>query len=201
MKRRLAVLALLLSVLVISGTGLGLALEENDSFCASCHTEPEVTYVRQAQAPAGPRSVTLAAFHHRLETLDAQARGASTPVKCIDCHGGVGAIARVHTLYELGVVDTLAFVSGRYAQPARTTRPLPDSVCTQCHAQAVAVPGFDNHFHNKLLDPQAPTISCVSCHVSHVDQVDPREKYIRRSTVFPRCNDCHARMGGPTNLR
>ena len=200
MRRWLAILALCLVAVVVAGTGVGLALEENDSFCASCHTQPETLYVRQAQAALGPRSATLAALHHRLETVATAARPVA-PVKCIDCHGGVGAVARVHTLVELGVMDTLAFISGRYEQPARTTRPLPDINCAQCHAEAVAAPGFDNHFHTKLADPQAPTINCVSCHLSHFDQVDPREKYIRRAAVFDRCNECHRQMGGPTNLR
>src|SRR4051812_33466668 len=96
--------------LFLGGTGAGLALEESDSFCASCHTEPETTYVRQAQVPTGPASDTLAAFHHRLDSgLLTGATGASAePMKCISCHGGVGPAARLKTLFELGVGDGLA---------------------------------------------------------------------------------------------
>ena len=195
--RWLAGLGIAFVVLLVVGTGAGLALEQRDEFCAACHTEPETTFVRQRTADE-PRSPTLAAFHHRLEGTPP---GTGGPVKCIDCHGGVGAAARLTTLYQLGVADTLAFLTGRYEQPAQTHRPLPDINCAQCHAQAVAAPGFENHFHTKLSDPAAPPIACVACHISHTDQADPREKYIRRAFVFPRCNDCHRSMGGPPNLR
>ncbi len=191
-------LAIALIALLVGGTGVGLVLEQRDEFCAACHTEPETTYVRQSRDTASPRSPTLAAFHHRLEGTAMESRVA---FKCIDCHGGVGPAARLTTLYQLGVGDALAFLSGRYEQPATTHRPLPDANCTRCHAREVAVPGFENHFHNKLGAPTAPSIACVDCHVSHTDQVDPREKYIRRALVFPHCNDCHRSMGGPPNLR
>lgn len=196
--RWLVGLAIALVALSVGATGVGLALEQRDEFCAACHTEPETTYVHQSRDTSSPRSPTLAAFHYRLEGT---AMASKVAFKCIDCHGGVGPAARLTTLYQLGVGDALAFLSGRYEQPAQTHRPLPDVNCTRCHAEAVSVPGFENHFHTKLADPSAPPIACVACHVSHTDQVDPREKYIRRAVVYPHCNDCHLVMGGPPNLR
>lgn len=196
--RWLVGLAILFIAVIIGGTGAGLVLEQRDEFCAACHTEPETTYVRQSRDTSGPRSSTLAAFHHRLEGTP---MASVVAFKCIDCHGGVGPVARLTTLYQLGVGDTLAFLAGRYEQPATTHRPLPDVNCAHCHVEAVALPGFENHFHNKLDAPGAPLLPCVVCHISHMDQVDPREKYIRRATVYPRCNDCHRVMGGPPNLR
>ncbi len=196
--RWLGLVVLVSLALLGVGTGAGLALEERDSFCASCHTEPETAYVAQAQTVSG-RSTTLAASHARLDAPSAAA--SFSPVKCIDCHGGVGLTGRAQTLFELGVGDTLAFVSGRAQQPARTTRPLPNANCARCHGAALAEPGFENHFHTKLAELQAPPLACVACHVSHSDQADPAQMYIRRAVVYPLCNECHARMGGPTNLR
>lgn len=197
MMRRLGALLGLALALMVAGTGVGLTLEQNDSFCATCHTEPETTYVRQAQATPNGRPATLAAFHAR----SGMAAGDPGATRCIDCHGGVGTVGRLRTLYELGVSDSLIFATGRHQQPATTTQPLADIQCAQCHADALAVPGFENHFHSKLTDPQAPRVACVDCHLAHSDRVEPREKYIRRAVIYPRCNDCHARLGGPTNLR
>ncbi len=58
--------------LAASASTIGVQLESNDSFCASCHVEPETTYYQESlrldEAP------TLAAFHAGEKTL------------CIDCH-------------------------------------------------------------------------------------------------------------------
>ena len=75
----IAIVALAI-IVTVSGFSYAATQEEHDSFCASCHTEPETTYVARA-ATAPP--VDLASFHATEET------------RCIDCHSGVGVPGRI----------------------------------------------------------------------------------------------------------
>ena len=62
-------------LLVISSAGFTFAAtqESHDSFCGSCHTQPESTYLQRSTAP---QPVDLAS-HHTLQKT-----------RCIDCHSG-----------------------------------------------------------------------------------------------------------------
>ena len=175
----------------VVGTGVGLALEENDAFCTACHTEPEVTYYQRAVAAQTAPPVDLAAAHARLER----------PLNCIACHSGVTLPERLATLYSLGVRDTVKWLTGRYNRPGRTEHPIPNKNCDRCHQDTLMDTGFENHFHSDLLDPEAPSILCVACHLSHDESGDPRKNFIREVVVFVSCNECHRVMGGPTDLR
>lgn len=182
-------------IAVTAGAGGAIALEQNDQFCASCHTEPEVTYVHQIElARRQEYARTLAAFHALPGARDTDG------VRCIDCHGGVGVVGRAHGL-ALAVGDTVAFVTGNYEQPARMDRPLPDVACIQCHTDWAGERFFENHIHWQFLEEGAPTdIRCVDCHVSHVEAND-FERFIRRELVFPQCEACHVHMGeGPRQM-
>src|SRR5438105_569591 len=75
-------------VVMVGGTAYALHIEENDGFCASCHTEPETTYFQQSQTKP---PVTLAAFH---------AQTAKMTARCIDCHSGGGAFGRATGLLQ-----------------------------------------------------------------------------------------------------
>ena len=99
-----------------SGTAFAIQQENQDAFCASCHTEPEVTYYDQSQASP---PATLAAFHAQ------NAEGGSPPARCIDCHSGGGPFGRVEGLKQ-GAQDTFSYWSGNYHDPAITTNPLGD---------------------------------------------------------------------------
>src|ERR687896_161415 len=96
---RWLLLALLLPALGIVGLAGVLKVEEQDAFCASCHTEPEVTYVQRAQA----RPVDLASLH------------ADKEVPCILCHSGPGLAGRLGAL-PTAAWDAVRFVAGSYHQ-------------------------------------------------------------------------------------
>ncbi|MFQ5855854.1 MAG: hypothetical protein ACE5LU_09455 [Anaerolineae bacterium] len=167
--------------------GGALYLETRDSFCAACHTQPEILYYeRSIDVEAG--GVDLASFH-RLEE----------GTRCIDCHGGVGPRARLKTLV-LAAGDTVQFATGRYERPARMDAPLANPNCRHCHGGAVIKEGFENHFHNLMDDPRAPPIFCVACHVTHQEGTQ-RAFFVREDDVFPSCNRCHDVMGGPSALQ
>ena len=104
-------------ILAIGGVGVSLALENQDLFCASCHTEPEATYYQQStQSNPG----TLAAYHRQKQTA------------CIDCHSGGGILGRSEGMAQ-GAQDLAAYLSGNYRHPAITTNPLSNDSCLKCH--------------------------------------------------------------------
>ncbi|MGE5141095.1 MAG: cytochrome c3 family protein, partial [Rudaea sp.] len=156
--------------------------ENRDSFCASCHTQPETRYYEQSTATA---PTTLASFH------------ATKGVRCIDCHSGGGAFGRIEGL-EQGSQDLLSYYSGRYHNPAITTNKLSDDSCTKCHAEVYYGADFNNHFHRFLLqwqsrDPNAA--GCVDCHTGH-PPAGADQQFMVESTFTPVCQRCHATLGG-----
>ncbi len=192
MRKRLPIVILVAVVVVvilaISGIGVSLALENQDSFCASCHTEPEVTYWTQSTQANAP---TLAAFHTGKKTA------------CIDCHSGGGIFGRAKGLQQ-GAVDQLAYWGGHYQVPAVTTNPLGDDSCTKCHAVTNLVvqrgtPRQTNgHYHQFLprwqaADPNAA--HCITCHSAHQPS-NAQTKFINQAQVNQVCNACHRALGG-----
>ncbi len=180
----IVIVGVVLFVTAIGGTAYALHIEENDGFCASCHTEPETTFVQQSQTqPPG----TLAAFHAQTERFTA---------RCIDCHSGGGTFGRVDGLMQ-GQADLLAYWSGHYRDPAVTTAPLQDDSCLKCHQDIFARRDFNNHFHALLPrwqqgDPNAK--GCVDCHTAHTTTADA-QAFLTRNTVTAVCNDCHGKLG------
>jgi hypothetical protein len=122
-------------------------LEEQDSFCISCHTAPEQTYYDRAQAALSGETpfADLSSAHYGTSGLD---------FACIDCHrGDQGPLHRLQT-FGLGAQDALVFFSGN-ADPTieklTTGHPgLVESGCIACHTDSMLVLGFNNHFHNLL---------------------------------------------------
>lgn len=171
----------------LTAAGGGLLLERYDPLCAACHTQPETMYYKRS-IDTQTGGVDLASFHRQ-----------KAATRCIDCHGGVGAQARLATLL-LAAGDTAQFILGQYEQPAKMNDPLPNPNCRQCHDEAVVRAGFENHFHNLMDEPEAPLIFCVACHVSH-QEGEERAFFIREDDVFPSCNRCHDVMGGPSRIQ
>jgi predicted CXXCH cytochrome family protein len=163
------------------GTAYAVQLENQDGFCASCHTQPETNYYQQTQVKD---TSSLAALH------------AQKSVRCIDCHSGGGPFGRVDGLSQ-GARDTLVYYSGHYQSPAVTTSPLGDGSCTKCHADAMGQQTFNNHFHVFLgrwqsVDPNAA--HCVDCHTSHPSAA-PAQQYLDSTAVQTVCGNCHNALG------
>lgn len=175
------VLAVVGIILASGGTAYAIQLENQDSFCASCHTQPETKYYQQTLANDNSN---LASFH------------AQKGVACIDCHSGGGPFGRVDGLSQ-GARDLVAFYGGHYQTPAVTTSPLGDGSCTKCHADAMTQETFNNHFHVFLarwqsVDPSAA--HCVDCHKSHPAGAQAQQ-YLDDSSVRAVCGQCHAALG------
>ncbi len=185
-----------LVLIALAGGGIvaALRLEEQDSFCAACHTQPEMKYVQQAHADASVQ--TLAAYHARVQ---------GSRVRCIDCHSSAGAFGRALGSTQ-GAHDLLAFLSGNYRSPAVTTNPLPDASCTKCHgdilpAQVVTqVSSLKDHFHEYLplwhqIEPNAAR--CADCHVAHREG-NASESFVNNGAASEVCDKCHRALSGKT---
>jgi hypothetical protein len=183
----LLLLVIASSVLAIGGVGIALALENQDAFCAVCHTEPEQTYYEQS-TQAVPS--TLAAFHAQKQTA------------CIDCHSGSGTFGRGVGLQQ-GAHDLSAFLSGSYNRPAVTTNPLKDEACLQCHANVMAqtrggARAMNAHYHAFLQRWQsldATAAHCTTCHTSHTKGLASLD-YMAQGKVALVCDGCHAALSG-----
>lgn len=175
-------------VLAIGGVGVSLALENQDAFCAACHTEPEATYYQQStQASA----VTLAAFHTSKQTA------------CIDCHSGSGPFGRAEGLQQ-GAHDLMLYLGGAYHKPAVTTNPPGDDTCTKCHANVIATTpargnrSINGHYHYYLArwqvaDPNAAR--CTTCHTAHTQGLDGLQ-FMSQGKVAQQCDNCHTALSG-----
>jgi len=179
----LPIALILIAPLIVAGvvSAGAMQFENRDSFCASCHTEPESGYYqREAAAP-----VDLASFH------------ATKNTRCIDCHSGKGYPGREAALI-LGARDLLAFVSKHYTQPAPLTQPISDIHCLKCHSDVTTKRDFNNHFHVFLSQWQAQdsnAAGCVDCHESHITTGDVSIAFLNQGDTRQVCNSCHSFAG------
>jgi len=192
--KTVAVLAVLVVAGVLAGTGAfayGAHLENNNAFCASCHTQPESTYYRQTLAA---QKTTLAAFH------------SEKGVRCIDCHSGKGLTGRLKAM-TIGARDMVAFRTGHYTQPAKTTHPLGNVRCTKCHAmsafpvgEGIVNAGPNSHYHatslNRVWQQRGgPANTCTVCHPAH-GQGTPASGFTTVGQIERGCRACHNALGG-----
>lgn len=180
-----AVIVLAVVVIFLTGGGFAFAAtqEEHDTFCASCHTQPESTFF---QRESGAQPVDLASSHKQ-----------SKDVRCIDCHSGNGVTGRVQAEL-LGARNAAAFYTGTAVQPAHMTVAIGDANCLKCHQDVAAKQGFDNHFHAFLArwqaaDPQAA--KCTTCHGGHNTSGTAQNLFIDIPTAQAACDACHRALG------
>jgi predicted CXXCH cytochrome family protein len=172
-----------LVVLGIAGFIVAATVEENDSFCASCHTQPESTYYDRSQSAAVS---DLAGFHHGQE------------VKCIDCHSGEGFGGRFDAIL-MGAHNAFTFYTGTAIQPAKLIVPIQDGNCLKCHANVTKTRTQDTHFHYFLsrwqsVDPNGAG-HCVTCHTSHTTDGQEDLRYLNATRTEAVCQRCHNTLG------
>ncbi len=152
-----------LFVLLVILSGIGFvtasALEDQDNFCISCHTVPEVTYYNRAYLSLDHPDVTvsdLATAHYHLSQQNGK-----TPFACIDCHRGDAGLTNRVAAIALGARDALIYVTGHEDPTIEKTQLaegwLANASCVGCHTSTLLnVTGFNNHYHTKLM--QAATL-------------------------------------------
>lgn len=180
------------AALIVGGLGVfGVArLEENDAFCASCHTEPETTYVARAAEVRFGAPVDLASAHVHVPEA----------VRCIDCHSDEGVRGRLGAM-TLGARDAFLWASGAARQPSVTTFPLGDGHCLKCHAPVLEDESFDGHFHRLMprwreiaAEQGALYAGCVGCHSSHTTDGATQAAWVRQQRAARICDQCHLAM-------
>lgn len=192
-------MGIVLMALAVVGVATAVHLENRDSFCASCHTEPEVTYFNRTQAK---EPSDLASAHAAYEEA----------VRCIDCHMTEGQTGRAEALWQ-GVQDTVAYVLGDYHNPAITQNPLGDAPCLKCHTlnsrdNPLTIDDdprllySNSHYHwVEYLDAwQAaapnPHGTCESCHVAHSEGTLLWLGFRDMTATNATCDACHALLSG-----
>jgi NapC/NirT cytochrome c family, N-terminal region len=172
--------------------------EQHDSFCASCHTQPETTFYQNSTAA---QPVDLASFHTTRQT------------RCIDCHSGAGLLGRVRAEL-IGARNAAKWYSGTAVQPAVLTFPIGDGNCLKCHQavtqrgfvpqEQITVPGSQSgegegggrsgHWHQFMARWQAAAPNagtCVSCHGGHTTGAAAQSGFMNAQNVQDTCNACH----------
>lgn len=180
---RLVAIYTAVALALLGGGGLAAAhMEDSDSFCASCHTQPESTFYQRSQAAP----VDLASAH------------AAKGVACIACHSGPGVGGRVGAM-TLGAKDLVDYIVGHYSSPAVLTSHIGDAYCLKCHGDIGSSDAFNNHFHTLLpkwqqLDP-AHAATCADCHASHATGGELQIAFLRQAPTLAICQRCHAFAG------
>ena len=175
-------LVVLGGIFAAGGFAFAATQEQNDSFCASCHTQPESTFYQRSIAA---QSADLASAHTPKDT------------RCIDCHSGPGLNGRVQAEL-LGARNAFMWYSGAAVQPAKLTSPIGDPNCLKCHQQETGREGRDNHFHAFLArwqasDPNAG--GCVSCHGGHSTDGSADTRFLNQAATQQVCDACHRVLG------
>ena len=178
-------LAIMAFLLVAGMYTTAVRLEANDSFCASCHVEPETSYYQASLHSED--ALTLAAFH------------AGEKVRCIDCHSRRWIPGRLWSLWG-GLQNLMAYRSGRFAQPSTTTRPVGDSGCSKCHGDLTWVSERPGHYHSPGLRRSwraagGPTNSCEACHPSHQSNALAGDDFMDATQIEIQCDACHESTG------
>ena len=166
-------------LLTASGFAFAATQEQQDAFCASCHTQPETTYYQRSLEST---PTDLASFHYQQKD-----------VRCIDCHSGSGIFGRVGA-EMLGAHNALAWYTNTATQPAKLTVPIGDVNCLKCHAQVTSDRTMNNHFHYFLsrwqsVDPNAA--HCVTCHSSHTQDGTSADQFLNEQRTTNQCDACH----------
>jgi hypothetical protein len=181
----------------IGGFAFAASQEQHDSFCASCHTQPESTFYERSTAA---QASDLASFH------------TAQKVNCIDCHSGAGLTGRL-SAELLGARNAALWYTGTAKQPAVITSPISDQNCLKCHQDAtqkgftpkeqITIAGIRSgrggeagtgHWHTFMARWQAASATagtCTSCHGGHVTGSTAQAGFMLQQPVQQQCDACH----------
>jgi nitrate/TMAO reductase-like tetraheme cytochrome c subunit len=179
-----------------------------DTFCLSCHTQPESTFLQRSTAS---QAADLASFYS----------DQATPTRCIDCHSGPGIFGRMRAEL-LGAHNSLAWYTGTATQPAKLTVPIQGANCLKCHKDVVQrgyVPkttvqglggrrggeeGGPDLWHERLAEwssTSAQAATCTSCHNGHGTQGTAATGFGNTQANRAVCDACHGDLRGRERRR
>ena len=154
-------------------------LEQNNTFCTSCHPLHEKKFAEFH--PLQGQHVTLAAAHN-IE--------GDQNVKCIDCHIGATSTDKM-VIKAIAARDTVAYFLGMFKEPDHLRYALGNRTCLKCHPTGGQNPEQENAFHNASYHLNMPLI-CYQCHTVH-PPASRDTRFLRNHTVQPLCDECHKR--------
>lgn len=203
MRRYLLPILLAALLLLVAASATVSRLEEDNNFCASCHTPLEVRYVEQAETATTELSPNLAAYHF------AATRQGDDPVNCVACHRGDNGPAHRAAALGLGGWNTAKWLLGDDGSQAGAhgVAWLYNAGCDGCHIDALTLDQFENHYHTYLADYHADPkviesvaanrIQCSDCHLNHVDTYQ-EFAFLEDGPLYDTCEKCHLVWGrGP----
>ena len=227
--RKVILIALGALGLLALGSAMGVSVaEENDTFCATCHLNPERTYVERARsvsqaydlASEGELSADDLWRTGRDAARDLASAHRAAALNCVACHRGDNGPTDRATALALGARNTLLYLTGQFDPDHHgvAKRDLVEASCLRCHVDQPRLGGvaageenpvliqvFDNHFHAYLFDPTyagMTSVSCLDCHASHLE-IPPIIPYFidEERVVLPACVQCHIDVQkGPVDL-
>ena len=167
-------------------------LEQDDAFCVSCHLTPDVPLHAENHADWLARPAVSLAVAHAAAGNDARGDGA---FRCIDCHGGTGAVGRARVKL-LSARDGFWYAVGRFEEPEGMRWPLWDEDCSRCHGSFEEVGSGDAAtpdpaFHELAVHNTDLGVACVECHVSHERGGLAEHDFLHPQQVRAQCARCH----------
>jgi nitrate/TMAO reductase-like tetraheme cytochrome c subunit len=181
-------------VALAAGSGGWLAtdaLEANNDFCNVCHLSTGLPLHAQIREgfDAVP-AVNLAGIH---AAATEPARAARPLSRCIDCHGGVGAVGRTKVKL-LAAKDALVWLSGDFDEPDHMEYPLGEADCRKCHLELSPEGGFETEetFHGLSVHNADLGVTCVECHTVHDGGDDSAVFFMNATRVREQCGRCHS---------
>jgi hypothetical protein len=224
-------IVILLGILALLGIGSAAGVsvaEEHDSFCATCHLNPERTYVNRAEAVGQASDLAQEQGATGMElwrigrdaARDLAGSHRARRLKCVACHRGDNGVGDRAVALALGARNTLFYLLGQYdLDHSGVANPdLVEASCLRCHLDKphlggvdagkenpVTIDSFENHFHSDLFDPQyveLATVSCLDCHPSHWEIPSIIPYFIdEEHVVWPACVQCHIDVQkGPVDI-
>ncbi|MEN8183984.1 MAG: hypothetical protein ABFS46_15770 [Myxococcota bacterium] len=164
-------------------------LEQRNDFCNACHLPDGVPLHLESRRDFDALlPASLAAAHGSASVEDRD----DPAFRCIDCHGGTGALGRARVKL-LSARDAFWYAVGHFEEPEGMRWPLQDADCRRCHAsfsEGEESASGNPLFHELAVHNHRLGVACVSCHVVHepglaeVDFLDPAH-------VRARCAECH----------
>jgi hypothetical protein len=194
MRRRAVALAALGLLAAALAWGVTDRLEQRNDFCNACHLRPGVPLhaeVRRDFDAARPASLAGA---HAGSAVAERGSGPEAAFRCIDCHGGTGALGRLR-VKALAGRDAFWYVVGRFEEPEGMRWPLWDEDCRKCHASFAEAAGEgwrDPRFHELGVHNADLGVGCVECHLVHEPGGDPEADFLHAARVRSQCARCHS---------
>jgi hypothetical protein len=167
-------------------------LEQDDRFCVSCHLAPEQPLHAEKAHDFRARPAAVLAAAHATAGNEARDDGA---FRCIDCHGGTGALGRARVKL-LSAKDAFWYAVGRFDEPEGMRWPLWDADCRRCHERFAERDGADSTgnplFHELAVHNVELPVRCVECHAVHDRGGLPDHDFVLPPLVRAQCARCHS---------